>query len=96
MSRGFDRCRASHWPASRPCRRSPSLLAFASTNIRLQTTVADSHAAAGHYAFMAAFGFTVVAVALLASLRPDGWRLTAWVAGEPPISGRERLSATPV
>ncbi|MBA3344700.1 MAG: hypothetical protein H0T44_05275 [Gemmatimonadales bacterium] len=30
---------------------------------------------------MAAFGFTVIGVGLLASLRPDGWRLTAWVAG---------------
>ncbi len=57
------------------------LLAFASTNIGLQAAVADDHAAAGHYGFMAAFSFTVIAVALLASLRPDGWRLTAWVAG---------------
>jgi hypothetical protein len=57
------------------------LLVFASTNIGLQATVADEHAAMGHYGFMAAFGFTVVGVALLASLRPDGWRLTAWVAG---------------
>jgi hypothetical protein len=57
------------------------LLVFASTNIGLQATVSDEHAAMGHYGFMAAFGFTVVGVALLASLRPDGWRLTAWVAG---------------
>lgn len=57
------------------------LLLFASTNVRLQTTVTDLHAASGHYGFMAAFGFTVVGVGLLASLRPDGWRLTAWVAG---------------
>jgi hypothetical protein len=57
------------------------LLVFASTNIGLQATVTDEHAAMGHYGFMAAFSFTVIGVALLASLRPDGWRLTAWVAG---------------
>jgi len=57
------------------------LIAFASTNIGLQGTVADEHAGMGHYGFMAAFGFTIIGVGLLASLRPDGWRLTAWVAG---------------
>ena len=35
----------------------------------------------GHYGFMAAFSFTVIGVGVLASLRPDGWRLTAWAAG---------------
>ncbi len=57
------------------------LLGFASTNIGLQGTVADEHAGMGHYGFMAAFSFTVIGVGLLASLRPVGWRLTAWVAG---------------
>jgi hypothetical protein len=57
------------------------LLAFASTNIGLQRTVADEHAGMGHYGFMAAFSFTVIAVGVVASLRPEGWRLTAWVAG---------------
>jgi hypothetical protein len=57
------------------------LLAFASTNIRLQGSVADEHAGVGHYGFMAALSFTVIGAGLLASLRPDGWRLTAWVAG---------------
>jgi hypothetical protein len=57
------------------------LLVYASTNIGLQGTVADDHAAAGHYGFMAAFSFTVIGVGVLASLRPDGWRLTAWVTG---------------
>jgi hypothetical protein len=57
------------------------LLAFGSTNIGLQRTVTDDHAALGHYGFMAAFSFTVIGVGLLASLRPDGWRLTAWVGG---------------
>jgi hypothetical protein len=61
------------------------LLASASTNIRLQETVADLHAGLGHYGFMAAFSFTVIGVGLLASLRPDGWRLTAWVAGLLPV-----------
>ena len=57
------------------------LLLFAATNLRLQVSVADDHAAAGHYGFMAAFSLTILGVGLLASLRPDGWRLTAWVAG---------------
>jgi hypothetical protein len=57
------------------------LLAFASTNIRLQGAVADEHAGMGHYGFMAALSFTVIGAGLLASLRPDGWRLTVWVAG---------------
>ena len=61
------------------------VLVFASTNIRLQAAGADVHAATGHYGFMAAFGFTVIGVGLLASLRPDGWRLSAWVAGLLPV-----------
>ena len=61
------------------------LLAYASTNIELQRTVTDDHAMLGHYGFMAAFCFNVIGVGLLSSLRPDGWRLTAWVAGALPI-----------
>jgi hypothetical protein len=57
------------------------LLAFASIKIGLQRTATDDHAALGHYGFMAAFCFTAIGVGLLASLRPVGWRLTAWVAG---------------
>jgi hypothetical protein len=57
------------------------LLAFASTNIGLQRTLTNDHAALGHYGFMAAFSLTVIGVGLLASLRLDGWRLTAWIAG---------------
>lgn len=57
------------------------LLALASTNIGLQRTADDGHAGMGHYAFVAAFSFAVIAVGLLASLRPAGWRLTAWVGG---------------
>jgi len=57
------------------------LLAFAYTNIGLQRGAADDHVDLGHYGFMAAFSFTVIGVGILASLRPDGWRLTAWVGG---------------
>jgi hypothetical protein len=57
------------------------LISFASTNIRLQGTVPDEHLFLGHYGFMAAFSFTVIGVGILASLRAEGWRLTAWVAG---------------
>jgi hypothetical protein len=60
------------------------LIGFASANISLQGAVdpvSDSHAALGHYGFMAAFSFTTIGVGALASLRPDGWRLTAWVTG---------------
>lgn len=57
------------------------LLAFASTNIGLQRTLTDDHAALGHYGFLAAFSFTVIGVGLLASLRPEGRWLPAWVAG---------------
>lgn len=57
------------------------LIGFASTNIRLQRTVTDMHTFMGHYGFMAALGYTTIGVGLLASLRPVGWRLTAWAAG---------------
>lgn len=35
----------------------------------------------GHYGFMAALSYSVLALGILSSLRPDGWRLTAWAAG---------------
>jgi hypothetical protein len=41
----------------------------------------QKHIAEGHYRNMAAFSFIVLLVGLLASLRPKGWRLAAWVAG---------------
>lgn len=56
------------------------LLAFASSNLRIQRGIADAHTFMGHYGFMAALAFTAVAVGVLASLRPAGWRLTAWVS----------------
>lgn len=62
------------------------LLADASTNLRIQRTVSNEHSVMGHYGFMAALGFTVVAVGLLASLRLDGWRVPAWVAGLLPVT----------
>ena len=62
------------------------LLTSASTNVRLQRTVSDAHSGMGHYGFMAALSYTVIGVGLLASLRPLGWRLTAWVAGLLPIA----------
>jgi hypothetical protein len=61
------------------------LLGFALTNIGLQRAGPTDHALAGHYGYMAAFTFTVIAVALLASGRPAGWRLAAWVAGALPV-----------
>jgi hypothetical protein len=57
------------------------LLAFAWTSIGLQRSGPSDHALLGHYGYMAALSFTVIGVGLLASSRPDGWRLTAWVAG---------------
>lgn len=61
------------------------LLQLAVTNITLQATVPDDHAAAGHYGFMAAFALTTIAVGILASLRPTGWTVTAWAAGLLPV-----------
>lgn len=39
------------------------------------------HVAAGHYRSMAAYGLIIILVGLLASLKPGGWRFTAWIAG---------------
>lgn len=61
------------------------LLAFASSSIGLQRAGPSDHALLGHYGYMAAFSFTVIGVGLLASARPDGWRITAWVAGFLPV-----------
>jgi hypothetical protein len=57
------------------------LLAFAVRNIELQQTVTTDHAVLGHYGFMAAFSVTVIGTGLVATLRPVGSRLTAWVVG---------------
>lgn len=57
------------------------LLGFSIANIGLQRNAANDHAALGHYGFMASFGLTVIGFGVLASLRPSGWRLVAWVVG---------------
>lgn len=57
------------------------LLGFAWSNLELQRGVADIHVFMGHYGFMAALAFTIIATAMVASLRPAGWRLAAGVAG---------------
>ena len=62
------------------------LLAFAATSIGLQRAGPSDHALLGHYGYMAALSFTIIGVGLLASARPDGWRLTAWVAGGLPVT----------
>ncbi len=62
-----------------------TLVVMASTNIALQAGMSDDHAAAGHYGFMAAFALSTIGLAVLASLRPDGWRLAAWTAGLLPV-----------
>jgi hypothetical protein len=57
------------------------LLAFALNNIGLQRSGANDHAALGHYGYMAAYGFTVVALGVVSSLRLEGSGLVARVAG---------------
>jgi hypothetical protein len=57
------------------------LLAFALSNIELQRSGSSHHAALGHYGYMAAYCFTVIGVGIVSSLRLEGWRLTALVAG---------------
>ncbi|MGH3442332.1 MAG: hypothetical protein ACRDUY_09890 [Nitriliruptorales bacterium] len=81
----FTRSRISRTMLAMTAGASVPLLTLAVRSIVLQGTVGDDHAAAGHYGFMTAFAFTVIGVALLATLRPDGWRLTAWVGGLLPL-----------
>jgi hypothetical protein len=61
------------------------LLSFASANIGLQRRDVSEHAALGHYGFLAALALTTIGAGVLASLRPEGWRPVAWVAGLLPI-----------
>jgi hypothetical protein len=74
------------------------LLNLAFENIRLQRTIANDHALAGHYGFMAALAFTIIGAGVLSSLRPDGWRLTdpPWPAAASTDGSRaaRRSSAT--
>lgn len=60
------------------------ILAYAWTNVGLQRAGPSDHALEGHYGYMAALAFTVIGVGLLATARPEGWRITAWVAAAPP------------
>lgn len=62
------------------------LLAFAWTNVSLQRGGLSDHVMLGHYGYMAAFSFSVIGVGILASLRPDGWRLPMWIAGGLPAA----------
>lgn len=43
--------------------------------------VHQEHIDAGHFSLMAAFGFVVIGIGLLASLRQAGWWLPAWTTG---------------
>lgn len=81
LLRSFDASRVDRVMLTLIAVAAVPLLAFALTNIELQRSAADDHAELGHYGFMAAFSFTVVGAGTLASLRPNGWRLTAWVTG---------------
>lgn len=60
----------------------PALI-YAVTNVGLQRSEGPGniHWQLGHYGFIAAISFTMVGLAVLAGLRPPGWRLAAWPAG---------------
>lgn len=74
------RLRSLSWPmAAMVAAAAVPLLVFTSSNIELQRDVNDVHRFMGHYGFMAALAFTIVGVGILASLRPTGWRVTAWI-----------------
>lgn len=57
------------------------LLSLAVANMGLQRADPSEHALLGHFGYMVAFAITVIGVGLLASARPPGWRMVAWVAG---------------
>jgi len=50
-----------------------------------EATHDQEHVAVGHYRNMAVLSFIVILIGVLASFRPKGWRLAAWVAGSLPI-----------
>jgi len=54
------------------------LLVFAALQTNLQLTLTDDHAGFDHYAFMAAGAATIALGALVASLRPAGWRFLVY------------------
>lgn len=57
------------------------LLAFAFTQLELQSRGVGEHAMLGHYGYVAAFSFTIIGIGLLSSARPKDWRFLAWLAG---------------
>lgn len=72
------------------------VLAFSASHVELQTSDHGDHAhdgsgadaeeheehvEVGHFMLMAAWGFLVIGIGVLASLRPDGWWLPAWFTG---------------
>lgn len=56
------------------------LLAYAAGQVTLQVSVADSHAADGHYALMAAGSTLILVLGLAASVAETEWRFPAWAA----------------
>jgi len=54
------------------------LAAFAAVQVNLHLTVADDHVVFGHYVIMAAGALTIALGALVASVRPTGWRMLAY------------------
>jgi len=57
------------------------LLTFAASEIVMQWAGDPVHGVAGHYALTASLAVALAAVAGLAALRTDGWRLPLWSAG---------------
>lgn len=45
----------------------------------------QKHSALGHYRNLAVLSFINILTGLLASFRPPGWRIAAWIAGSLPI-----------
>lgn len=83
LLRSFERLQADRTMLALVGVAAVPLLAFTAVNIGNQREIAsgDIHWQLGHYGFMAALGLTILAVALVASLRPVGWQVSAWVAG---------------
>ncbi len=55
-------------------------LAFAGVELSTHLTSTDSHAALGHYQFMATTGVAIAALSLYGSLRGTGWRFPVYSA----------------
>lgn len=57
------------------------LLTFAASEIAMQWAGDPVHSVAGHFALTASLAIALAALAGLAALRTDGWRLPLWSAG---------------